>query len=224
MFEPLKLEYLSKKKTEVLREPSSTRPAIWVAEDDNAKAVVKDYSVNKLLYRNLVGRLLIWREKKAYRRLRGLEGVPNFFGVADGLALVIEKVPGQSFEGLEKELKLPKSFFDDLRILVKKIHDRGVAHCDLKRAPNILLGDDGKPYIIDWSAAILERECRFFPLNLVYKRFLKDDFNATIKAQLRHCPEALTEEQKRAYFRRNRLERLIRRVRDLLREFLQKIA
>lgn len=224
MFEALKLSNLSRESHLTLRSPSSTRPAIWVVEENGEEAVVKDYSVNSFFYRNVIGRFLIWRENKAYRRLRGLEGVPACYRVINGLALVTEKIPGRNLEGLEKEARLSADFFVDLKSLVARFHRRGLAHCDLKRAPNILLGDDGKPYILDWSAAISEREFRFFPANRIYKRFLLDDYNAVIKVQLRHCPGQISPEEKCRYERRSKGEILLRTLRDRLRELLQRIA
>jgi hypothetical protein len=53
---------------------------------------------------------------------------------------------------------------------------------------------------------------------------MKDDFNAIIKLQLRHCPETLSEEEKRRYFNISRSEKVIRSIRDRLRELLQRIA
>ena len=224
IFESLKLSELPLRRCSVLRKPSSTRPTLWVVEDNGVRAVVKDFSANRFLYRNTTGRFLIWRESKAYNRLRGLKGVPTLYRVIDGLALVIEEIPGESLEGLEKKKKLSREFFEELRELVERIHKRGLAHCDLKRAPNILLGHDDKPYIVDWSASISKREFRFFPLNLIYERFLLDDFNAIIKTKLRHWPDRVTTEEKRRYYHRSRVERLVRAIRDKLRELLQKIA
>jgi serine/threonine protein kinase len=224
MFESLKLSALAEQNCGVLRAPSSTRPALWIAEEYGIRAVVKDYSRNGFLYRNFVGRFLVWREKRAYRRLRGLRGVPIFYREIDGMALVMELIPGRNLEGLEKEKPLPGAFFRDLEGLVEAVHRRGLAHCDLKRAPNILLGCDGKPYIVDWSASVSQRELCLFPLPLIYRRFITDDLNAVTKAQLRHCPEQVSPERKGRYYRRSSGERLIRAVRDRLRDLLQKIA
>jgi RIO-like serine/threonine protein kinase len=209
---------------EVLRKSSSTRPTLWVAEENETRAVVKDYSTNRFFYRNTIGRFLIWRETRAYRKLRGLKGVPTFYRVIDGLALVIEEISGQSIEGLEKREKLSKEFFVELRALVESVHRRGLAHCDLNRAPNILLGHDGKPYIVDWSASISEQEFKFFPLNLIPKRFFLDDLNAIIKVQLRHSPSSITPEEKMCYDQRSKSEKLIRATRDRLRNLLQRFA
>ena len=224
MFESLKLGDLPKRQCRLLRKPSSTRPALWVIEEDRVRAVVKDYSSNSYLYRNTIGRFLVWRESKAYRRLKGLRGLPAFYRTIDGLALVLEELPGMSIEGLEKREKLSESFFKELQELVKRVHRRGLAHCDLKRAPNILIGLNKEPYIVDWCASISEREFRFFPVNRIYNRFLQDDLNAITKIQLRHCPEAVSPEQKRRYYRLSKAEKLIRTIRDRLRELLQRIA
>ncbi len=222
--ESLTLLNLQEKETATLRKPSSTRPALYRIEVGNTRAVVKDFSVNGRVFRNLIGRFLIWRERKAYRRLKGVNGVPALYGVVEGLALVLEEIQGRSIEGLDREKKLSPQFFESLRDLLGKVHRRGLCHCDLKRAANVLVGDDERPYLIDWSAALLEREFRFFPASLIYKRFLLDDTHAVIKLQLRHCPEAIPPEALRQYRNRGAAERAIRKLRDGARDFLQKVA
>ena len=103
-------------------------------------------------------------------------------------------------------------------------HRRGVAHCDLKRAPNTILGEDGRPYIVDWSASICATEFRFFPLTRIYERFLRDDYLAIVKLRLNYSPESVTNDEKRAYYHHGRAEKAVRKARDRLRELLQKLA
>ena len=103
MFESLKLSDLISKQYVILRKTTSTRPTLWVVEENGVRAVVKDFSTNGFLYRNIIGRFLIWRETKAYRRLRALKGVPKCYVVMAGLAIVLEEIKGRSLEGLEKE-------------------------------------------------------------------------------------------------------------------------
>jgi len=224
MFESLTLSELPQRERGVLRASSSTRPILWRIEENGRRAVVKDFSANGFLFRNIIGRFLIWREEKAYRRLKGLRGVPIFYRVIEGLALVVEEIPGRSIEGLEEEERLPVGFFTELRSLVEDIHQRGLAHCDLKRAPNVMVGPGKRPFVVDWSSSISEREFRLFPLNLIYRRFLRDDLNGITKLQLRHCPESVRPEERKMFLQRSRPELLIRAVRDRLREWLQKIA
>ena len=224
MFDSLKLADLPEKKYAILRRSSSTRPTLWLAEEDGIRAVVKDFSSNGFLFRNIAGRFLVWRESRAYRRLNGLKGIPALYRVIDGLALVMEEIPGTNLEGIQEGTKLPGEFFDEMNALVGKFHARGIAHCDLKRAPNTLLGRNGSPHIIDWGASISEREFRFFPINLIYRRFLLDDYMAITKLKLRHCPDKISARELARYRYRSGAERLIRFVRDRLRKLLQKIA
>ena len=224
MFESLTLSDLPRRKCGILRRPSGTRPAIWVVEEDGVRAIVKDFSTSRFLFRNTAGRFLIWREARAYERMKDLEGVPALYRVIDGLALIIEEISGSSIEDLEDRVKVPETFFRDLNDLVSRIHERGLAHCDLKRAPNTLVGARWQPFIIDWGASISEKEFRPFPLNLIYRRFLRDDYVAIVKMKLRHRPEKVTQEEKDIYYRRSRPERLMRSIRDRLRRVLKRIA
>lgn len=224
MFDSLKLTDIPDRQCGVLRRQSSTRPMISVVEENGVRAVVKDFSTGGFLYRNTVGRFLVWREAKAYKRLKNIKGIPALYRIIDGLALVIEEIPSTNLEGLETGIKLPDKFFDALKDLVDSCHKRGLAHCDLKRAPNTLVGYDGLPYIIDWGASISEREFRVFPLSRIYHRFLLDDHMAIIKLKLRHAPETVTREERKRYNHRSSGEKLIRTIRDRLREILQKVA
>ena len=208
----------------LLRPPTNTRPALWLMERGSRRFVIKDYRSQGFAFRNTVGRFLVWREAKAFRRLRGIRGVPAFYGTDAGLVLIMEAVPGRPVEGLEHKDPLPADFFQKLRNVVRGFHARGIAHCDLKRAPNILLGRDGDPYVVDWSAAIADSEFRIFPLSLIYRRFLVDDFNAVVKLQLRHAPADISPRELRRYRSRGPIERMARRVRDRSRDLLQRVA
>jgi hypothetical protein len=224
LFESLKLSDIAKRQCGILRQPSSTSPVIWKLEEDGVRAIVKDFCFNGFLFRNIIGRFLIWREKNAYDRLKGIRGVPTLYRVIDGLALIIEEIPGKNIESMETVANLSDKFFEDLRVLVEGIHERGMAHCDLKRAPNIILGDDGKPYIVDWAASISKKEFGFFPLRLIYERFIQDDLNAIIKIRLKHHPEEVSPEEKNRYANRGMGEKIIRGIKDKVKCFLKKIA
>ena len=223
-FDTLKLRDLPTANCGVLRKASNTRPTIWIVEEKGIRAVVKDFSGNRFLFRNTVGRFLIWREAKAYGKLSGIKGVPRFYGVMGGLALVVEEIPGRSLENLEKEMHLPHTFFESMETLVNAFHQRGLAHCDLKRAPNTLLGVDGMPYVVDWAASISRKELWFPPFNLVFRRFMVDDELAIVKLALRHCPNRVSAVKKARYHYRSWGEKCIRAIRDRLREVLQKAA
>jgi RIO-like serine/threonine protein kinase len=224
MFEGLTLADIAKKQCGILRKSTGTRPVIWRIEENGVKAIVKDFSLNSFWFRNIAGRFLIWREKKAYKKLEGLSGVPSLFGSIGGVALIIEEIQGTDLGNMDVSKELDDKFFSDLKRLIDSFHDRGIAHCDLKRMPNILFGNDRNPNIIDWAASISRSEFRFFPLNLIYKRFLQDDLNAITKIKLKYRPESVNPDEKRLYTDRSKTEKIIRSIRDWLRNFLKKIA
>jgi len=224
MFDSLKLSDLLKRQCAVLRKSSSTRPTVWRVEENDVRAIVKDFSSNRFFFRNTVGRFLVRREVKAYKKLKHLKGVPTLYRVIGGLALVIEEIPGTDLGKIKIGNQIPEGFFDALKDLVENYHERGLAHCDLKRAGNILLGHDGQPYIIDWAAVIFRSEFRLFPFNSIYRRFVQDDYDAITKRKLYYSPELVSEDEKMKYYHRSWPEKRLRALRDGLREFLQKIV
>jgi len=224
MFEFLTLQNLPEIQSQVLRPATNTRPAVYRVTDGGVKAVVKDFSRLGFFYRHTAGRFLVWRESKAYRHLRGIDGTPKLFRVIDGLALVIEEIRGRSLENAYRDITLSASFFNEMEALVNRFHERGIAHCDLKKEANVLLGEDGRPYIIDWGAAIFEREFRFHPLDRIFQRFLKDDLMAVTKLKLAHIPETVSRAEKARYDYRSPAECFIRAARDRLRRLLQKLV
>lgn len=207
-----------------MRPGSSTRPTLWLVEEDGVKAVIKDFSTNKFLFRNLAGRFLVWRECRALGKVAGIKGVPKVYRIIKGLAIVLEEIPGHSLNDVESGSELPEGFFNECGELVSRVHARGVAHCDLKRGANILVGLDGCPYIVDWASAILKSEAEFFPVKWIYERFLRDDELALIKLKLKHCPGTVSGEEKARLAYRSGPERSVRAIRDRLRNLLKRIA
>jgi RIO-like serine/threonine protein kinase len=224
MFESLNPSDIAERQCGTLRKSSRTRPVLRVIEKDGKRAVVKDFSVNGFLFRNIAGRFLVWREKKAYQKLKEIKGIPAFYGAIKGPALVMEEVQGKNLHAVHQASGIPQQFYSDLYLLIEAIHNAGLAHCDLKRAPNIIVGDDGRPYIVDWSASISKSEFGVFPLSLIFNRFMRDDLDAIIKLKLKYTPELVSPEEKANYLDRGLFERVIRDIRDKSRRLLKKIA
>ena len=107
MFESLKINELPESNVGIIRKPSNTRPTIWLVEENGVQAAVKDFSRNGFFFRNVVGRFLIWRERKAYSKLKGIQGIPRLYRVIEGLALVLEHIPGKNVEELKVEWGTP---------------------------------------------------------------------------------------------------------------------
>lgn len=217
-------ENIKDDKVVILRNATSTRPVIRLIDHEGIQAVIKDFSRNGFFFRNVVGRFLIWREAKAYRKLTGLNGVPRLLEVVRGRSLTVEAIPGSDLKQAGLQKKLPPGFFERLKEVVDQIHERGVAHCDLKASGNVLVDSDGRPFIIDWGASISRTEFRFFPLTMIFNRFVVDDYRAITKFKLRYLPETVDEDEKNRYEHRSPAEKIIRAIRDRLRKWLQTIA
>lgn len=224
MFRSLTIKNLAERQIAVLRQSTSTRPMIRLVEENGVQGIVKDFSVNGIIYRNVIGRFLLWREGRAYERLKGIKGIPVLLRKVNGLALVVSRVPGKNLEEVSGEERPNRRFFRMLAELIQQCHERGVAHCDLKRSANIMIDRFGRPHIVDWSAAIAESEFRFYPLLKIYKRFIEDDFKAVTKLKVRFCPGSTVAREGKIYLRRGRGERIIRAIRDFGRSCLQKMA
>jgi len=100
------------------------------------------------------GRLLVRHETEALRRLAGVDGVPRLIeqprrGRGDAaLALVREFVEG---EVLRKGRAVPDDFFARLAVVLDAIHERDMAYVDLEKPENVLVGEDGRPWLFDFQ-------------------------------------------------------------------------
>jgi serine/threonine protein kinase len=100
---------------------------------------------------------MLRRERAIYRRLDGVPGVPRCLappGAADD-ELVLEYVAGPSLRDARLPAGERERFFSELLELIRAVHAAGVAHGDLKRKDNIIVGPGGRPYLIDFGTALV---------------------------------------------------------------------
>lgn len=98
-----------------------------------------------------IGRFLARREIAMYRLASDLRGVPRLIGPVGDNGLLHAFVPGHP---LGRREEVSDTFFDELRALLDTLHNRHVAYVDLNKRQNILVGDDGRPYLIDFQIAL----------------------------------------------------------------------
>jgi serine/threonine protein kinase len=164
-----------------------------------------------------VWRALLRREHAVYARLDGIAGIPRSFGLVGG-GLALEYVPGPSLRVHEARLVDREAFFAKLLTTVEAMHAAGVAHSDLKRKDNIIVGAGEQPYLIDFGIAV-RRSAR----NRVFNRCVFDplkqmDLNAWVKLKYgrRIDPEMVRDTlspEDAAIYRPHWIERLARAVR-----------
>ena len=95
-----------------------------------------------------LGKWLCRREVRFYSRLSDLPNVPAVLGTWGPTGFVHDYVPGRP---LHPSRPVPDGFFDQLAELLKELHRRGIAYVDTNKPENILLGDDGRPHLIDFQ-------------------------------------------------------------------------
>jgi hypothetical protein len=101
-----------------------------------------------------LGRLLGSRERKFLQRLAGIEGIPADLGEVTVAGRVQPSVVAREFipgEILSAATSLPADFFERLRHLLQAVHRQGVAYVDLHKPENVLVSDEGRPYLFDFQ-------------------------------------------------------------------------
>jgi serine/threonine protein kinase len=172
--------------------------------------VVKSPHERSLLGR--LGRYALRREHRVYLRLEGVPGVPRCLGLLDGKHLVLEHVPGPSLRTHDAQVRDRERFFAALLASIEAIHAAGVAHGDLKRKNNIVVGPDEQPCIVDFGVARLRKPGREGRGGPVFEWVRQTDYNAWAKLKYRRRMEALAPEDA-ARYRPLRLERFARWIR-----------
>lgn len=137
----------------------------FLVERGGRRFVVKHSRMRAPLGRVLgaVSRRLIRREQRAYRRLRGIAGVPALVAPLGRTFLVHAYVEGQTLREHRKarlaaggpgEPLVPDDFFASVEETIDALHRRGIVHLDLSKPDNVLVGTDGRPSLIDFQLAL----------------------------------------------------------------------
>ena len=152
--------------------------------------VVKKAHVAKRL--GFLWRYLLRRENQVYARLRGVPGVPRSFGLLDDEYLVLEHIAGPSLREHEGSLRDRERFFGELLKTVQAMHAAGVAHGDLKRKDNIIVGPGERPYLIDFGVAWLRSDTSGLLNRVWFEPGKQMDYNAWIKLKYQRRTDALS--------------------------------
>lgn len=141
------------------------------------------------------GALLAQREAWFYERLVGTTGVPRYIGRVGRTGFLHEFVPGHP---LGRSERVADAFFDQLAALLGTIHARGMAYVDLNKRENILVGDDGRPYLIDFQISLAALDSG--PLRpasaALLTRFQHADRYHLLKHKRRLRPDLLTTDER----------------------------
>lgn len=138
---------------------------------------------------NWLGRRLRDREVRIYVKLADLPNIPAMLGLVGDTGFLHAFVEGRP---LEKGKPVPDGFFRELESLLKEIHRRGIAYVDTNKPQNILLGDDGRPHLIDFQ---ISYDRNRFPTKWLVRRFQREDLYHIRKHRRRMRPDEMTPEE-----------------------------
>lgn len=152
-----------------------------------------------------VRRLMIANEYKVYTRLKGMQGIPACHGLLKNRYLVLEFVDGEPIKNARLDDR--QFFCNVLLCLIKKMHQAGVAHGDLKKKDNILVVNGRHPILLDFGVAVIKKS-GLRPVNhFLYKLFRKFDYNAYIKVKYQKRWDWISDED-RQYYQRTLVEKV----------------
>lgn len=104
-----------------------------------------------------LGRWLAAREASFFQRLESVPGIPKGYdrvsigGQAAPHAFAHDFIPGRPLSLVHDP---NVAFFDQLVSLIDTIHSHRMAYVDLNKPENVLVGDDGRPYLFDFQISL----------------------------------------------------------------------
>ncbi len=167
---------------------------LYESRDGDRQAVLKifrPYSYKGLPY----GWLSRWEarhEEKIYLKLQDTGHVPGWIGRYGKTGIMHEFIPGHD---LLYGADIKFEFFDQVDELLEVMHRRGLAYLDTNKPDNILVGDDGRAYLIDFQITWLQP---FFPLNILtwplFTVFKDSDLYHMMKHRRKFFPDKVSRE------------------------------
>lgn len=142
-----------------------------------------------------VGRCLARNERRAMERLADVPNVPRWSGEVRSEGKVLANavahdfIPGQPYS---VDAKVDADFFPRLRRVLDVMHARRMAYVDLHKRENVLAGDDGLPYLIDFQVSFVPRDTwlsRTWPVRAWLRALQRVDNYHYLKHLIRVHPE-----------------------------------
>jgi hypothetical protein len=138
-----------------------------------------------------IGKWLCRREMRIYAALSDLPNVPPVLGRVGQTGFVHKFVPGRP---LGDGQPVPDGFFDQLLALLAELHRREIAYVDTNKPQNILLGEDGRPHLIDFQISYDLHDFGDNRINRwVLRRMQREDFYHMLKHKRRLRSDEMTQ-------------------------------
>jgi predicted Ser/Thr protein kinase len=156
-----------------------------------------------------IRRKTLRREYQIYCKLEGLTGIPACYGFLDQRYLLLEWISGRPYR--DAVIDDREQFFACLLEILNSMHQREVAHGDLKSKGNLLVTDQQSPCVIDFGTAFHQKSTMHFINNWFFRTAKRLDLNAWVKHKyLGRYGDASVEDARLLHY--NWLEILVRKL------------
>jgi hypothetical protein len=145
----------SYRRAEILKHDSWAATAIYCDEAD--ERIICKFNRTAALFGiplSWIGRVLAAREARFLRLLADVETIPNDLGQVSRNERLLPNAIARCYvdgEPMRVKQELNPRIFDELFELVQTMHKREMAYVDLHKLENIIIGHDGRPYLIDFQ-------------------------------------------------------------------------
>ncbi len=200
-------------RVEILKHDSWAATAVYRCDD---RKIVCKFNRQQPIFglpMRWLGRTLARQESTMLQRLGDLPGIPAWSGTIRHHGKLLDFAVAHEFiEGhpLGADERRSPDFFDRLRSLLVQIHRRDIAYVDLHKRENVIVGNDGLPYLIDFQISFRFSKSRLFAESRELLDILQQaDLYHVEKLRLKHCLNASPEALQRIQPLFIRLHRLI---------------
>lgn len=139
-----------------------------------------------------------WREYCIYKKVDGIEGVPHLGPRLGSRGYFHEFIEGKTlFEIKNSGAELPPAFFEDLRRIIDEIHSRDIFYVDLNKLGNMICGNDGRAYLIDYQISLeMPKLAGLLAVTKkLFEQLKREDLYYLYKHKSRFHPALMTEQE-----------------------------
>jgi hypothetical protein len=143
--------------------------------------------------------LMSSHEYKIYKMIADIEGVPELGPRLGWRGYFHEYIEGKTLHELKDTPEvLPENFFNELKDIVDQVNKRRILYVDMNKKGNVIMSDDGKPFLIDFQISQYFKKRRWILGRLtdkIFYRLIKEDIYHVYKHKKRYQKELMTEEE-----------------------------
>lgn len=181
---------IKKEKLILLNKGKFANATVFRYCDEKIDLTIKDFSGSPWLIKNIFGRFAVNVEGKTLKKLEGNMSVTKQVKFLSPYTLSFAYIKGKSLKQCDN---IKKDFFITLERNVRDMHEKEIVHLDLRNLGNIIMGENGYPYIIDFQSCI---STKYVPKKLK-KTLKKVDISGVYKCWENRCSEPLDEKRRK---------------------------